>query len=232
VRYFSPLAALCLAWIAGSGLVSCGGNSRRAGDESSSGGSSAGNDGSGGTVVIATGGAGTAGTGNPSGGAGGEPPLDVCEDNTDCVLRAKSCCGACEPSKVADFVAINGENDAIFDANRECDGIACGPCPEPDPTSSNGGYFVATCQANRCIAVDLRTTDVTACENRSDCRLRFGSSCCGCGGVGDIIAISSAAALSKLVCAEPPSCPDCVATAPDGVADCQAGRCVVPELSP
>ncbi len=283
------ITVVCLASIAASALVSCGGNTRD-GSEASSGGTSAGEGGAGRGGASGAVGTGAGGSGNPSGGAGGEPALcslpavigsctaafqrffhnpasgvcesflyggcggnennfetfeecqaacgskalDLCEDNADCVLRAKGCCGACEPSKVADFIAINVESDAAYDAIRGCNGIACGPCPEPDPATSVRGYFVATCQANRCIAVDLRTTDVTECEAPSDCSLRIGSSCCeGCGG-GDVIAVSNRAALSKLVCSEERTpCPECVPVEPGGVvADCQANRCVVEELLP
>jgi hypothetical protein len=164
----------------------------------------------------------------------GSKLLDTCEDNGDCMLRARGCCGACEPSQLSDFVALNVEHDKDYTAMQNCEAVDCAPCLEPEPGASNRPYFIATCQANRCIAVDLRTTDVTECEQPSDCSLRYGAGCCeGCGG-NDILAVSDQAKLSELVCpAEIPPCLACLPPVPvDVTADCQAGRCVVQPLSP
>jgi hypothetical protein len=163
----------------------------------------------------------------------GSKPLDACEDNGDCFLRAKGCCGACDPSQLSDFVALNVEYNDVYAATLNCEVVDCAPCLEPEPGTSNQPYFVATCQANRCIAVDLRTTDVTECNQPSDCSLRFGSGCCeSCG--GEIIALSDQATLSDLVCPkEIPPCLACEPGDPAGLtADCQSGRCLVAPLSP
>jgi hypothetical protein len=164
----------------------------------------------------------------------GSKALDACEDNGDCLLRAKGCCGACEPSDLTDFVALNSEYDEWYAKAQNCEAVDCAPCLEPEFGASNRPYFVATCEAGRCVAVDLRATEVTACTQPSECSLRFGSSCCeGCGG-NDVIAVSDEAALSELVCpAVLPPCPACLPGDPDGLtADCQKGRCVIAELSP
>jgi hypothetical protein len=164
----------------------------------------------------------------------GSKALDACEDNGDCVLRAKGCCGACEPSALSDFIALNVEFVDTYTSTQNCQAVDCAPCPEPPEGMSNRPYFVATCQASRCVAVDLRTTDVTECAQPSDCSLRFGSSCCeGCGG-SEIIAVSDEGKLSELVCPKVlPPCLACEPGDPVGVAaDCESGRCVVEPLSP
>ena len=131
-------------------------------------------------------------------------------------------------------VALNADLASDYDRGLNCQAVDCAPCLPPEPGTSNRPYFIATCQANRCVAVDLRTTDVTECSQPSDCSFRFGSGCCeGCGG-DEFIAIGNEALLSELVCpAELPPCLACEPVEPEGfTTDCQAGRCVIEALSP
>ena len=161
-------------------------------------------------------------------------PLDSCEDNGDCLLAARSCCGGCEPSQLSDFIALNVEHTDQYRKTQNCELVDCAPCLPPEPGVSNRPYFVATCEAGRCVAVDLRATQATSCSQPSDCSLRFGASCCeGCGG-NEIIAVSDEVALSELVCpAVLPPCLACAPGDPEGfTADCQGGRCVVEAQSP
>jgi hypothetical protein len=162
----------------------------------------------------------------------GSKPLDTCEDNDDCVLHAKGCCGACYAEGLSGFVAINVAYEDTFWRSKDCSMTNCSFPPECDtpwdePSETN--YFVATCQANRCVAIDIRTTEVTECEQPSDCWLRWGANCCSGCGDASMIALSNESLLSELVCPkEKPPCVPCREGAPQNyIPDCQAGRCVI-----
>jgi hypothetical protein len=166
----------------------------------------------------------------------GSKPIDTCTESQECVLRSPGCCGACEPTEISDFVAINSKHDRDYDTLKGCGGVACGACPEPTPGETTSSYFVPTCDAGRCRVLDLRTTEITACDSVADCSLRIGSNCCeGCSSTGlDLIALGDEAALSELVCpSEPVACPPCEPIDPGGfAASCEENRCVVTAVAP
>jgi hypothetical protein len=78
-----------------------------------------------------------------------------------------------------------------------------------------------------CVAIDLRTRDITQCTSPADCTLRSGTACCqGCGGSPVSINIGKEAALEQLVCgSEPTACPLCLPQFPDQTPTCNTGRC-------
>lgn len=104
------------------------------------------------------------------------------------------------------------------------DDFGCPACAgQPDPT------LLATCEAARCVAVDLQAHPATECASDADCRVRT-ADCCECGGATDpasMIAVDGAAANEALVCGEGVGCPECAPVYPSEYrAVCEAGRCV------
>jgi hypothetical protein len=159
---------------------------------------------------------------------GGTPNFDVCSSPADCVLASPGCCAACDPVDRTAVVALNGRYLADYTSIIGCAGVACAPCPEVSEEQKSRQNFVATCQLGRCIAIDIRTTDVTKCQSATDCSLRDGADCCeGCDGTG-IVSIASLDDLRSLTCGDMPTCPGCVTRIPpDLVPGCEDGRCAV-----
>ncbi len=162
---------------------------------------------------------------------GGSSALDSCNVDTDCVLVESQCC-SCPSPVLTNYVALNQDGVEAYRSARGCDGVLCEPCLAPDPTDVQDQYFVATCDAGKCVALDLHQTKATACNVSTDCFLRNGTGCCeGCSG-GDLVSISDTGALMDLVCGEGPvPCPACAPMLPEGyVPGCVNGVCTV-ELS-
>ena len=150
-----------------------------------------------------------------------------CTSNTDCQIVPRGCC-SCGSGPLSSYIALN----AIGIRGLSCGTVACAPCgptTAPDPNDP-ALYYLATCQAGRCAVVDLRATDVTACQVASDCSLRAGTGCCGgCGG-GLPVAINSSQepALEQEVCGnEPTACNGCAPVFSGYDATCSDGRCSV-----
>jgi len=187
-------------------------------------------------------GAGTAGAaagGAANGGSGGLD-LSACTSNTQCEVVPISCC-SCGTGPSSNFTAINAAYEMQFSAR--CAAVACAPCEQATPPLDDPRhYLVATCQrpaeasanaAGRCVVVDLRATELTACQTASDCSLRSGTSCCsGCS--GSIVALNGShmPELSGLICgSEPVACPACAPSFDQYLATCSEGRCGV-EFNP
>ncbi|MBX3276203.1 MAG: hypothetical protein KF729_38475 [Sandaracinaceae bacterium] len=166
-------------------------------------------------------------TGCPSahGGDAGAAGYDACRVPSECVVVPASCCGACGAARRGDAVAVSV---ARADAYRA---VACGgdpTCPAcfspPDPT------LVATCEADRCVVVDLSRHPASECAASSDCRVRA-SACCECGATiseSTVVAVSNEAAYAALVCDPGTACPECAPVYPaEYGAVCDAGRCAM-----
>lgn len=157
--------------------------------------------------------------------AGRSEPSDECVVPSDCVLVSVSCCGSCGAVVRGDAAAVNR---AHADAHRAAacpDGAGCPACfAEQDPT------LLATCDAGRCVVVDLQAHAATVCASSSDCRVRA-VECCECGASiteSTVVAISDPAALEALVCDPGTGCPECLPDYPDGFgATCDGGRCAM-----
>jgi hypothetical protein len=204
---------------AGSGNV--GGSGSAAGSGNVAGFSSAGSTSIGGTGNV--GGAGGAA------GSGGSAGLDIqaCTSNSDCEIEPTSCC-SCGSGPVSNFTAINSKYESQYESR--CGVVDCAGCPPVayDPNNPTF-YYVATCQASRCLVVDLRTTDITACTTAADCSLRSGTACCpGCGQALVSLNTSREAELSQLVCGdEPIACAECAPGDSGYSTGCTDGRCSV-----
>jgi len=167
------------------------------------------------------------GAGGDGGGedAGGTSGLDLCETPDDCVVVPASCCGTCGEPTRGDAVALNRASASTYRDMACGDDFACPACAGmPDPT------LLATCEANRCVVVDLQAHVSTECGSDADCRVRT-ADCCECGGATDpasmvAIAIDDAAAFEALVCGGDFGCPECAPAYPASYsAVCDAGRC-------
>jgi hypothetical protein len=117
-------------------------------------------------------GAGGSGAGG-AGGAGGGADFAACDGPGQCALVPTGCCGTCGAPELSDLAAVNTARAAEF---------AESVCPEPIPcpkcaTQPNPNLF-ATCRQGRCVAADARTDAVSACQQSSDCVLRYGMGCC------------------------------------------------------
>lgn len=164
----------------------------------------------------------------------------ACTVNTECVRVPVSCCGCSSWGPLSSFTAINIKNQ-----DRRCALVDCLPCePSPPPALDDpSSYFVATCQkppnagpdaVGRCVVVDLRATQITACQSATDCVLRSGTNCCpGCGnGNFPLVSINGSqySALSDLVCGgDNMGCPKCAANFDGYDVACNLGRCSVEE---
>lgn len=117
----------------------------------------------------------------------GGPDITACEYNADCVVVSESCCGVCGNASRTDMTAVNSAHlTEHFDSVCE-GGIGCPACAgEPDRN------LVAECVSNHCVARDLRTAPVEACEQNSDCTIRVAACCeCGAEATGPYIAVNA-----------------------------------------
>jgi hypothetical protein len=153
-------------------------------------------------------------------------PLE-CAAPSDCVLRARSCCGWCGEPTLDDMIALPRERVAAY-VERVCDGgrEVCPACPVVlDP------YLLATCSAGACVAVDLHRDPLTVCTQHADCVLGA-NVCCPCGTIpaDQLIAYNpSRGEIRSLFCDPNTHCTPCdrELSFGDAVARCEEGRCRV-----
>lgn len=228
---------------------SCGGH---AGIDSPSGGSTGGTAVMGGTVgtvgtsgedncicdLRAGGGGGAAGAAGVGGsGSSGTGGIDwaACAPPDSCVLETQTDCGGgCEPVPLSAFIPANSKNDAAYKMQHEslCPGGG-DQCPAVPPDSVNTKNYYAACEAGRCQPIDVRTSSLSECSINSECYLRSGTSCCGCG--SDWTAVSSRVDAGAAFCGSSACAADCVSAAvPPGVsavcghsAGASSGHCLV-----
>ncbi len=174
----------------------------------------------------------TAGTTSAGGtSSGGSGDISSCTDNSQCEVVPVSCC-SCGTGSVNNYLAINSQYDTVY--NQRCGAVDCAACPPIAYDPNNPVYYyVPTCQAGRCVIVDLKTTDITECVTATDCEVRAGTGCCSsCSGAPDVaLNQAHASELSKLVCNQqgaPTGCPACAQPElPAGSLGCESGRCVI-----
>lgn len=166
----------------------------------------------------------TDGTGG-SGGSGGDT-FSACTKNSDCIVVPASCCGSCGAATRGDAAAINREQVSSWQTHA-CgnDMVGCPACyMAPDRT------LLATCRANTCTIVDLKTDAASACTQDSECRVRT-HECCECGGTispQELVGISDETAYTSLVCDSGQSCAECAPLYPSEVTvQCASGHCTI-----
>jgi hypothetical protein len=194
----------------GSGGAGNGGNGGNLGNAGFSGGGSAG----GGSAGFSGGGSAGFSGGAASGGAGGLPPdWATCTDTSQCAIREASCCSGCGPQSASQAIAFN--RNYGDDLTR----ALCGPIPPPCPAiacEQVPAYVLPFCLEGRCQAIDIRQDKLTSCGNESQCRLRWGTTCCEpCGAppIAMLVAVNSQVNYDQTVCGNGIGCPDCI-TAP------------------
>lgn len=209
--------------------LACGGSAREGEASGGRSSASAGSGLAGAPGSVANGGAvgvsGASGRGGSETASGGSASVDLaaCSADSECELVPANCCDGC-PTTLEDFLAINAKYDAQY-ASR-CETVDCNPPRCLPDFDSSTNYYIATCEAQRCVALDLRTTPLTSCTRDADCVLRGGTACCaGCGSRSRApivaLAIGSEPALRGFVCGSAPkACPACTATFPDDSAVC------------
>lgn len=150
---------------------------------------------------------------------------DECALPSECVVVPASCCGACGVATRGDAIAVHRARVSEHRASVCGDDFGCPACAGvPDPT------LVATCDAGRCVVVDLQVHAATECETAGECRVRA-SECCECGatiGPSSVVAVSDGSAYEALVCDPGMGCPECAPDYPDTLsAICEDARCRV-----
>jgi len=228
MRLGTTLAALVVALTGCGGSTSTdgtpGGGSGGSGNVSGSGGSgnASGSGGTGGSA--ATGGSGNAG-GSGGTGLGGSASWTACDQPGTCLLAPTNCCGYCGPAPLSGYLAVNEKHYQDVQNQLCADPMAC-----PDCISYEEPNYLALCRVDQCAAVDLRTDILSACADDTDCRLRWGTSCCeSCGG-SSLVAYNQKANLESEVC-QPfgGACPPCMPPPYPSTASavCEAGHCKV-----
>jgi hypothetical protein len=131
-----------------------------------------------------------------------------------------------------DSSACEIARDCVLVPAACCNDNHCAPCDAPRPNP----WLFAACHAGRCVAVDARGTELTACSDPSDCELRTGLECCeACRVIPEnIVAINSSVDLVAWLCGtESAFCDACAPTLPrQFFATCENQRCVVQAVSP
>ena len=153
--------------------------------------------------------------------------LRSCGETSECEVVSQTCCGECGEATLEGSTAIRADRVEDHFEGLCADDIACDPCvggPNPD--------LVATCNAARCVAVDLSRLPLAACTTDDECRLRA-PECCECG--SDVspealvaIRADAEADLRSLLCDRTAVCGACAPAYPPSVAAaCVGGRCAV-----
>jgi hypothetical protein len=153
---------------------------------------------------------------------------DHCNRTSDCIVVSNSCCDACGEPTLAQVDAVNR-----FRVDDQRDDVCPDPVPCPKCASQDNPDLLATCAAERCQAVDIRTHAVSSCALDTDCKLRV-SGCCECGGSTlpeALIAINASleTAYRELACDAGQACAECAPVYPTEVeAHCAPdGHCAV-----
>jgi len=177
----------------------------------------------------------TAAGGSPSAGApslAGAGGIDwaACSPGDTCLLATQTSCGAgCEPVPLSRFIPLNGKYEAEYYRQQPmppCIDIGCASVPAG---AANVPNYYAACSKGRCQGFDVRTGPLSACSSDSECYLRSGTSCCGCGR-DNPIAVSSKVDVEAVFCASSAGCDaDCTSGpwSPSAEAYCSQGHCLV-----
>ena len=160
---------------------------------------------------------------------GGQGNLDAVACNTplDCTLIPSRCCGACDEATLQNTVAVNLSHTGVVQSQPSCAAVDCVTCDPPFPSP----WLGATCRQSRCVAFDVRQTELTACTEPGDCRLRAGLGCCeNCtASPENFVSINRTVNTEPLLCGGAPIlCDACTPAVPPGLsAVCDGGRCLL-----
>jgi hypothetical protein len=168
-----------------------------------------------------------------SSGTAGAPtkPTDqevACTKNSDCVLEMTSCL-QCSAYELDHVVALNG----LYAEDYR--GRVCARPPHCPPYTERSVHpaLLTTCQALRCVVIDLRQTEITACDTDDDCKLRT-ARCCDCTEMSREpvipIGVDQDAAYEALRCDVGAACAECsdgIPVSAEYHPDCSLGHCYV-----
>jgi hypothetical protein len=159
-------------------------------------------------------------------GGQGQADFAVCDYPTDCKLVPARCCGTCGQADLTNTTAVNARQAAAFSEAMSCHLVDCVGCM-PSPNA----WLGATCRNGRCVAFDARQTELTECDDRSDCSFRAGLGCCeNCTAPREgFIAVNSEADVDSWVCGNPlVGCAGCTPIVPPNLSViCSNERCAV-----
>jgi hypothetical protein len=146
--------------------------------------------------------------------------LTACHVPGDCTIDL-GCCGMSGEANLGNLTAVNWAYSSA--RSPECALVDCA-FQQPEGIE----HFGAACSAGHCAVYDVRTDDLSACSEDSDCKLRNGLNCCeGCGESGWVAIAAAQESTLTNPCIEIP-CPACEAVEPEGMrAACNAGHCQV-----
>jgi hypothetical protein len=199
---------------AGAGAQSGNAGNGAGGNAGSTGSAGNAGTGSGGTLGAGSGGAAGTGAATGTGGASGlAPEWLACSDTSECVLREASCCPDCGLQDASRTLAFHRDYGDYVTRT------VCGPIPPPCPPISCEPapvYIIPLCIEGRCQAIDIRQDKLTSCSTDTQCRLRWGTTCCepcGTPPVQLLVAVNSQVSYDQTVCGMGTGCPECV-TAP------------------
>lgn len=161
---------------------------------------------------------------------GGEPDLDACESDADCVLTDADCCGACDTPAETDWISVRADRVEAYREARACESEACDECPAWMRRPGLDLHLRAACVEGSCTAKDIRQEPTTECDSAADCQFRCGIGCCeSCGAAIDVVAVRKDTDSAEAFCGgRDVECTLCDCTIPQGYGvDCVEGRCKV-----
>ena len=149
---------------------------------------------------------------------------DRCTSAADCVVGRRGCCGPCQEYAPEAFTKAEQTRQEKDCADKP---ISCKACKKPGVDRN----YLATCEANACKLVDLRTSSMSECAADTDCQL-VPPRCCGCQGEPVAVSKSGHSQHREVVCEAMGNinCAACRIPRYDGhKAVCAAGHCQVTE---
>jgi hypothetical protein len=234
------MRAWTISIVIASAVAACGGSTKGGGGSGGSaalggsgalGGAGAGGVGGGGAAGLggssASGGSAATGGGG-SGGMGAVYDWEACKSPGDCMLFATNCCGGyCSEEPITGWIPVNIASIGVVQNQYCSEPVGC-----PDCITFPHENYVGVCRADKCVAIDIRTDEVTSCQLDDECVLRFGSDCCeACNSIiMELVAVRADGKLQQQVCSPlSGACPPCMPPDyPDGAkAQCVAGHCQV-----
>lgn len=152
------------------------------------------------------------------------PEGSECQAPHECALVPRGNCPVCGRPTLNDVRAVGPEELArVRAAPATC--AACETEPNPD--------LFATCEAGRCVAVDVRQDQVSACDADSECVVTE-PDCCACHPGWVAVRAGSQGDFYRRQCGDQPICSPCERHGAPAhlLARCLEGHCAVVEEPP
>jgi hypothetical protein len=153
---------------------------------------------------------------------GGGANWGTCEHDYDCGLVNLYC--DCTPVNASSFLGLRADRTTNYMLIYGS-GSFCEECMVPNESRRSLQFFLPVCRAGLCSVLDVRGSELAACERDEDCALRDGAGCCPeCDGQGWVSLNANAA-----LCEGPSACDACVGPPPPAGygSSCINGHCSV-----